>query len=256
VKSALIQLVVLLAAVSNSIGQETSRGVFGISGVVQYPDGKPSAGATVTGVTACDREPYHLVQTTKTSIDGSFHLQPFDSACNRIQLSASYIEEFWLKTGKDIFYPNENGTAPIVEAPATGSPAATVIRLGERGGLVDFRVWDKATKRFIWAGLYLARRPVPGAKFGSMQFFTGWDGSADTLFLPAGEYEYSVESYACNGAVYIAASPPHESLRVEAGQRVAKDLSLDVRQIKPVRSHNNPHGKSCNPSSHELSILR
>lgn len=171
--SVLIQLIVLLAAVSSSIGQESRRGVFGISGVVQYPDGKPSAGATVTGVTACDREPVHLVQTTKTSTDGSFHLQPFDSACTRIQLRASNIQELWLKTGLDVFYPRENGTAPIVEATATGSPAATVITLGERGGLASFRVWDKATERFISAGLYLERLPVPGAKFGSMQFATG-----------------------------------------------------------------------------------
>ncbi len=76
------------------------------------------------------------------------------------------------------------------------------------------------------------------------------DGSADTLFLPAGEYEFSVESYACNGKDYLAARPVHETLRVEAGQRVAKDISLDVRQIKSLRSYNNPHGKSCEPSRH------
>jgi hypothetical protein len=245
--SALIQIVVILAA-SGFIGQEVSRAVFGISGTVQYPDGKPSAGATVTGITACSQEPYHLVKTTKTSSDGSFRLPPFDSECNRIQLSASNVEELWLKTGLDVFYPKENGTAPIVDITATGSP--TVIILGERGAVVALRVRDAATEQFIWARLHLERRPVPGAKFGTMLFATGRDGSADTLFLPGGEYEISVESYACNGTDYLVANPPRETLIVEAGQRVAKDISLNVRQIKPVRSSDNPHAKPCEPSPH------
>ena len=82
-----------------------------------------------------------------------------------------------------------------------------------------------------------------------MEFATGRDGSADTLFLPEGEYQFSVQLYACNNADYLAsARTVHETFRVEAGQRVTKDLSLDVRQIKPLPSHNNPRGKPCSPA--------
>lgn len=113
---------------------------------------------------------------------------------------------------------------------------------------MQFRVWDKATRRFIWAAVNLERLPVPGARFGSMEFATGRDGSADTLFLPEGEYQFSIRLYACNNADYLAASSGHETFRVETGQRVAKDVSLDVRQIKPLPSYNNPHGKPCSLS--------
>jgi len=197
------------------------------------------------GVTACERAPFQLVQETKTAADGSFNLQFVDAECKRIRLSASKIDEFWLKTGMDVFYTKENGTAPVIEATETGSPAEAVITLGERRGLVQFRVWDKATERFIYAEVYLARLPVPGAKFGSMLFATGKDGSPDTLFLPEGEYEFSVEQYACNGKVYFAANPLKETFKVEAGRPLSKDFSLDVRQIRPQSSYDNPRGKPC-----------
>lgn len=254
-RSELIQLIVILVAISSSSGQETKPGPIGISGVVQYPDGNPSAGATVTGRTTCDREPYHLVHTTKTSADGSFHLPSFDSECTRVQLSASKLDDLWLNTGTDIFYPRENGTAPIVDTAATGSPAATVIVLGERGALVRLRVRDKATQQFIQAYVSVKRLPVPGAKFGSMLAGTGKDGSADTLFLPAGEYEFSVDLYDCNRENYLAARSPHETLTVEAGQRVAEDISLDVRQMKTLKSPTNQHGKPCEPLQQGHSVL-
>jgi hypothetical protein len=240
-----IQFIVLLAVFFGPSGRQATRNVFRVSGIVQYPDGKPSAGAEVTGVTACEQEPFHLVQEAKTAADGSFNLQFVNSECNRIRLSASKIDELWLKTGTDVFYTKENGTAPIIEAPATGSPAEAVIRLGERGGLVQFRVWDKATEGFIWATVYLERLPVSGARFGSMSFATGRDGSADNLFLPEGEYQFSIRQYACNNAVYFAARSGHETFRVEVGQRVAREMSLDVRQIKTLPSYDNPHGKTC-----------
>lgn len=238
----------LLVSFVGSTGQEATRNVFKVSGIVQYPDGTPSAGATVTGVTACEGEQYHLFQEAKTAVDGSFDLQFVDSACDRIRLGASKIDGFWLKTGMDIFYAEENGIAPIIEGAATAPPAKAVIRLGARGGLVDFRVWDKATGRFIWALVHLERQPVPGARFGSMDFATGRDGSADTLFLPAGDYQYSVEQYACNSTDYVAASTVDGTLKVEAGHRTAKEVSLDVRKIKPVRLFSNPRGKPCKPS--------
>lgn len=242
-----IQLIVLMVAVSVGIGQETKQDVFRVSGVVQSPDGKPDARATVKGITDCNGEPSHLVQTAKTALDGSFSLQFLGSECRRIQLSASNVEEFWLQTGLDVFYAKENGTAPIVDVPASGPPAPVLIRLEERGGLVDFRVWDAAAGRFIRAFVDLERSPVLGSKFGSMEFATGQDGSADTLFLPMGEYEFSVVIYDCHGTDYLAANRPHGTLRIEAGQRVAKDFSVDVRQIKPQKSQNNPHGEPCEP---------
>jgi hypothetical protein len=183
-----IQLIVLLAVLSGSTDRQAAVNVFKVSGVVQYPDGKPAAGATVTGVTACEREPYHLSQETTSAADGSFNLQFVNSECSRIRLGASKIDEFWLKTGMDIFYPKENGTAPIIEGTEMVPTKEAVIRLGERGGLVQ--------------------------------------------------------------SDYIAASSVHETLKVEAGQRIAKDVTLDVRKIKPVSSHNNPRGKPCAPSLH------
>jgi hypothetical protein len=246
----LIKLLLLLTA-SGLIVQEATRPVFIVSGVVQYPDGKPSAGATVTGVTACQREPYHRSQEAKTAADGSFNLQFVESECGRIRLSAIKADELWLKTGKDIFYAKENGTAPIVEATTSGRPTETLIKLGERGGLVEFRVWDTATERFIFAEVYLERISVPGSNFGSKLFATGRDGSADTLFLPAGEYRFSIQQYACNGANYSTVSnSSHGSFTVSAGQRVSEDFSVDIRQIKPLKSNSNPHGKPCLPALH------
>jgi hypothetical protein len=242
-------LVVLLVLVSGFVSQETNPRSFGVSGLVQYPDGRPSRGATVTGTTACDGEQIHLVQTTKTSNDGSFHLEFTDSGCHRVQLRASNIDDLWLKTGFDVFYPEPNGTAPIVEAATIGTSTETVITLGERGALVHFRVWDRATQRFIWALVHVGRLSIPGAHFGSMEFATGRDGTADPLFLPAGEYEFSVAMYACNGKDYLVANPAHETLRVEAGERLSKGLSLDVRQVQPLKSDSNRDGKPCDPKA-------
>jgi hypothetical protein len=246
----LFKLGVLLVALSGSIGQDAVRPVFKVSGVVLYPDGKPSAGATVTGITACKQEPYRIVQTTKTTSDGSFDLQFGGTECDRIRLSARNIDELWLETGTNIFYIRENGTAPIVQVAADGSSTGAVINLQERGGLVEFRVRDEATERFIFAEVYLEKLRVSGASFGSMLFATGRDGSADSLFLPEGEYRFSVQQYVCNGADYFAASPVKGTFTVEAGQRFSKDFSLDVRQIKPLKSSRNPHGKLCVPTPH------
>jgi len=239
-----------LMVVALAAGQDTvphSSG--GISGLVRYPDGTPSAGATVSAVTECKYEVHvNFVQDAKTSADGSFYVPPFlVSGCNHIRLSAKKVEELWLKTGRDVFYEKDNGTTPVLEAPRSGSPTTTEIKLGNRGALVSFRVRDAATDRFIWAGLYLKRMPVPGAKFGSMMIATGRDGSPDTLLFPAGHYEVSVERYSCSGTDYFTNSPPREILTVEAGQRIAKDISVDVRLIKPMSSYNNPEGKPCKP---------
>lgn len=240
----IVQLALLLASIT---GQGPTRSVFNVSGVVQYPDGKPSPGASVIGKTSCNGEPYSLVQETITAADGTFHLQFVDAECNRIRLSASKRDEFWLRTGSDIFYTKENGTSPVIELSANGSPSDIVVQLGELGGLVDFRVRDKATERFIYSGLHLERLPVAGAKFGSMDLATGRDGSPDTLLLPEGEYVLSVTRFACNSLEYFAARPLEQSFRVTAGQRMSKVFALDVRQITPLATYNNPRGKLCKP---------
>jgi len=246
-------LVMATAAVGQNAVHPPSGG---ISGVVRYPNGMPSAGATVSAVTQCEGEPgndvhFNYVQEVKTSTDGSFYIPPFSaSVCNRVRLSAKLVEDLWLKTGhdaSDIFYEGDNGTAPVVEAARLGSPTVTEITLGARGGQVAFRVRDLATGNFIWAGLYLERIPVCGAKFGSVMTTTGQDGSAVTELLPAGNYRISVERYSCRGAHYFTANPPQETIAVEAGQRVAKDISVDVRLIKPEKIFDNPRGKKCKP---------
>ena len=140
---------------------------------------------------------------------------------------------------------------PVVENLKTKmfsrNPAATEIMLGSRGGLVSFRVWDTATNRFVYAGLYLKRMPVSGKKFGSMNIATGHDGSPDTLLLPVGQYEVSVERYSCRGTDYFTVKPPRETFTVEAGLRTEKDISVDVRQIKPISSYGNPGAEYCKP---------
>jgi hypothetical protein len=165
-----------------------------------------------------------------------------------IRLSAKKVEDLWLKTGHDVFYEADNGTSPEVDAPWTRTPTTTEIKLGRQGGLVSFRVRDMASDRFIWAELQLERTPVPGAKFGSLRIATGPDGSPDTLLLPAGQYQIFLESYSCHGKDYFTDRPPMESLTVQAGEKVAKDFSVDVRSIKPMRSYDNPKATPCDSS--------
>jgi hypothetical protein len=219
----------------------------GISGVVRYPNGSPIADATVSAVTDCKDMGYNLVQEVRTAQDGSFYFQPFLAAsCNHVRLAAKKVDDLWMKTGRDVFFDGDNGTAPEVEAPRVGSPSKTDITLGKQGALVNFRVWDKATQRFIWARLYIQRMPVEGVKFGSMLIETGRDGSPDTLLLPAGQYRIAVEWYSCKGADYFTTNPPQEALTLQAGQRIAKDISVDVRLIQPMKWFNN-RGRPCRP---------
>jgi hypothetical protein len=249
VKNKTIGLALALVLSAAVFGQSAlPRYSGGVSGLVRYPDGTPSAGATVSAVTECNEIGYNRVQEVKTSTDGTFYVPLFlDVSCNRVRLSANKVEDLWLKTGHEVFYVGENGTTPVVEASQSGSPTTTEITLGNRGALVSFRVWDTATDRFIWAGLDLERMPVSGAKFGSMTIATGRDGSPDVLLLPAGQYQISVERYSCREADYFTVSPPRETLTVESGQRITKDITVDVRLIKPMKSYSNPPGKPCKP---------
>ena len=79
------------------------------------------------------------VQEVKTSTGGWFYMPRFsDPFCNRVRLSAEKSEDLWLKTGHDVFYVEDNGTAPVVEASRSGSPTPTEITLGNRGASVSF----------------------------------------------------------------------------------------------------------------------
>jgi hypothetical protein len=249
VKNKVLGTALTLLIVASAIGQAApARPPGGISGVVRLPDGTPSEGATVTAITDCKEMGYNLVQEAKTSTSGSFYFSPFVAAtCNRVRLSATKVEDLWLKTGHEVFYGGDNGTTPVVENSSSGPPTTTEIVFGNRGASVSFRVRDAATDRFIWAELYIKRVPVPGKEFGSIQIATGRDGSPDTLLLPAGQYEVFVEQYSCDEADYFALNPTPETFAVDAGQRLAKDISVDVRLIKPAKSYANPSGRPCKP---------
>jgi hypothetical protein len=249
VKNNTIGILLALFVTGLAVGQDVlPHRSGGISGFVRYPDGTPSAGATVSAVTQCKEMGYGFGHGVQTSPDGSFYIPPFSGvSCNRVLLSAEKVEDLWLKTGHEAFYGGDNGTTPVVEASQSGFPTATEITLGSRGALVSFRVRDTATDRFIWSRLYLERTPVPGKTFGSMLIETGRDGSPDHLLLPAGQYEISVEFYDCKAADYFTASPPREAFTVESGQRITEDITVDVRLIKPMKTHSNPRGKPCKP---------
>jgi hypothetical protein len=246
-KNPIVALLILVAGVLASAQDVTPRRG-GVAGVVRFPGGSPSPDATVLAVTNCKSDVHvSSVQEVKTSSDGSFYVPPFfASGCNHVLLSASKVEDFWLKTGREVFYEAENGTTLEVDAPWTGPPSTAEIKLDRQGGLVSFRVWDVASHQFIWAELRI-KRPVPGSQFDSVQIATGRDGSAFTRLLPAGQYEILVEQYSCHGTDYFSASPPRENLTVKLGQKTAKEISVDVRTIAPKSSYNNPTAKPCDP---------
>jgi hypothetical protein len=244
-----ILALVIASAAAIVLSQNTAAPSGGISGLVRYPDGSPSPNATVQAVTNCKSDVHvNFVHEVKTMSDGTFYVPPFfTSECNHIRLSAKKVEDYWLETGHAVFYEADNGTSPEVDAAWTGSPTTTEIKLGKQGGIVSFRVRDMASDRYIWAELQLERTPVPGAKFGSMRIATGRDGSPDTLLLPAGQYEIWIETYSCRDKDYFTDHPILESLTVEAGEKVEKTFSVDVRAIKPMRSYDNPKANPCEP---------
>ena len=202
----------------------------------------------MSATTDCKEMGYNLVQEARTAPDGSFYIPGFlDANCKRVRLSAAKTEDLWLRTGRDVFYDGDIGATPVVEVPASGSPVQTEIALGIRGASVSFRVRDTATDRYIWSELYVKRFPVPGAKFGSIEIATGHDGSPDTLLLPAGQYEVFVDQFACKEAQYFVKNPPRETFTVQVGQKIAKDIVIDVRLIKPAKTYSNPRGVLCKP---------
>lgn len=216
----------------------------GVSGVVRYPDGSPSPYATVSASTVCQDDRITRLKEIKTASDGSFYVPPFlSSHCNHILLRAENPENFWLWTGRGVFYEGDNGTTPEVDAPRTGKPVLTDIKLGEQGGLVSVRVRDISSDRFIWAELRLERVPAPEADFNSMEIAT----NSPAVLLPAAQYEIFLESYQCYGKNYFTDGMRLEPLTVEAGEKVIKDFSVDIRAIKPIRSAQNPKAEPCEP---------
>jgi len=245
----------ILIVVGLAVAQENVSLTGGVSGVVRYPDGLPSSGATVTASTNCPAtataDPpgtaVHLTHTklVKTASDGTFYVPPFlSSDCNRILLRAEKPEDFWLRTGRELFYESDNGTTPEVVAPRTGKPVLTEIELGARGGMLSVRVRDISRNRLIWAWLEIERVPAaPEANVNSRNI----DTNPGAVLLPAAQYKVSLKSYSCNGKNYFTDGVPLESLTVEAAEKVTKEYSIDLRAIKPTRSSENPEGKPCDP---------
>jgi hypothetical protein len=246
VKKDIVGLSLVLIVVGLAAAQEHVSHAGGVSGVVRYPDGSPSSHATVWASTNCKDTDVHiaLLKEVKTASDGSFYVPPFLSAhCNHILLRAGKPEDFWLRTGREIFYESDNGTTREVDVPRTGNPILTEIRLGRQGGFVSVRVRDVKSDRFIWAELRLEH--VPELEFPNLMDIAT---NSPPVLLPAAQYKVFLESYSCGGKNYFTdGGVPVEPLTVEAGEKVTKDFSIDVRAIKPVRSSQNPEGRPCEP---------
>ncbi len=201
----------------------------------------------VTAATTCEtgETGYHLVRQATAAADGTFSIPAFGEECQRYRLTADKRSDFWLETGDAVFYGSSNGTAPTLDFSAVSASAPVTIVLGQRGGRIDFRVWDTATAHFIYAELGIERKLVEGKKFGSMWIATGKDGSVDTLLLPQGEYVASVLQYQCGDKEYWAAAPPQFPFEVTAGIVQEPKIVIDVHSIKSSRTYSNPRGKKC-----------
>lgn len=248
VQKSIVGVSLMLIVVGVAVAQENVSLAGGVSGVVRGPDGLPSSHATVMATTNCPVDPAHPIsfsKTVKTASDGTFYVPPFlASHCNRILLRAEKPEDFWLRTGRELFYESDNGTTPEVIAPRTGKPVLTEIKLGARGGMLSVRVRDISRNRLIWAWLEIERVPAaPYADFNSMNI----DTHPGAVLLPAAQYRVFLKSYSCNGKNYFTDGVPLASLTVKAAEKVTKEYSIDLRAIKPTRSSENPDGKPCDP---------
>jgi hypothetical protein len=218
----------------------------GVSGVVRFPDGSPSGGAKVSAKTECKGMPFTLVNEVTASSDGSFHIPAFEKAdCSEVQLSAEKPEDLWLKTGRNVFYKGDNGTTPLINARRSGPPAHADIDLGIKGGLVNLRVRDTGSGKFIWAELSIEKIPQAEPEFGSIETATGRDGSPVPLLVPGGEYQVSILQYACKTTDDFARRPPRQTLVVPEGERITKDINLDIQLIEAAKTYSNPHGRAC-----------
>lgn len=228
--------------IENNLAQ--SQTDFHISGKVEYSDGSAAGGARVIAESTCTNN--QLVQETTTKPDGRFSMKAFDPNCNKYKLSASYREAFWLSTGNDIFYLVPNGTTPTIEL-MPGKPSAPVlIRLEQRGGEVELRVFDEKSQSFVYAGLSIDREPVGNKTFGGgISIATGVDGSLHSLFLPAGKYVAKVERYMCHDKTYFSASPATFKFNVRAGMRQTLTVKVNTAKIQARSSYDNIRAARC-----------
>ena len=217
-----------------------------LEGRVLYPDGSAAGGAHVVAESACSDTSVHLVQELSTSPDGRFSLRSFDPDCNKYKFSATHRERLWLPTGDSVFYLKPNGTTPTLELMSGHVPVPVLIRLGERGGEMDLRIFDEKTQSYIYAGFSIYRKPIGKKPFGGgMTTATGDDGSSHTVFLPPGNYVATVDRYLCHDKKYFSALPPTFTFRIRAGVRQARTLKVDIARIKPKASYDNPRAMRC-----------
>ena len=189
---------------------------------------------------------FNLVSEATASSDGSFHIPAFRGAeCTAIRLYAEKPDDLWLKTGANVFYKGEIGTTPLVNVTVDGLPSHADIELGIRGGRVKLRVKDTGSGKPIWAEVRLELVPPVDFHAGSIQTATGRDGSPVPLFVPAGEYRVSVLQYACGTVDFFARRPPAQVFVVAEGERLEKDINVDIQHIEAMKSYSNPQGRTC-----------
>jgi len=226
-------------------GIEIPRGI-PLRGRVIYPDGSPAGGAQVVAETVCEDSRVRLSDGAVTDADGSFGIATFDTSCRKLRFTAEKRDGFWLRTGKEVFYPRPNGTVPQLELVGAAPPEPVTIQLDLRGGELELAVWDESVKRRIQAGLDVE---CPKAWCGAMSIATGEDGSAHTIFVAPRRYKVSLNYYPCGAKTYFAKQRPSLIVDVVEGQRQFVLLKVDTRLVPAKSSYDNPKGESCQPSS-------
>jgi hypothetical protein len=215
-----------------------------IVGRVEYIDGSAAAGALVSAESTCTNT--HLARETTSAPDGSFSIKAPDPTCNKYRLSASHREAFWLPTGDNIFYLVPNGTTPTVELKSGQTHPSVLLRLEQRGGEVDLRVFDEKTQSFVYAGLDIHQEPERNKTFaGSVSSATDLNGSGYRIFLPAGNYVATVANYMCHGKNYFSAVPPRLEFEIKAGIRQTLTMKIDIAKIPARSSYDNTKAARC-----------
>jgi hypothetical protein len=233
-----------------SIGSESLEGFprgIPLRGRVLYPDGSPASGANVRAETICRDSSVHFVADAVTDLDGGFVVASFDPFCGEVRFTAEYRSAFWLRTGEQVFYAGQNGTTPEIDLKSGMPPEPVTIRLEARGGAVELRVWDEATRRFIQAGLIIGRSLTEGRPGGGMSIATGKDGSSHTLFLPIGIYTVSLWYYPCGIKTYFASEKPEDTFEIVPTERISKTLTVNTFELGASSSYDNPGGEKCRP---------
>ena len=215
-----------------------------LRGQVLYPDGTPAAGAKVEAESICADSLVHIVGNTVSDSKGLFVFTSFDSSCGQYRFMAEKRDAFWLKTGKGVFYPHPNGTAPEIHV-VDGTPAEPIfIEFELRGAELEIAVWDEFLGRRIKAGLDVA---CPETWCGAMGIATGEDGQAHTIFVPARRYKVTLNSYPCGPKKYFADDGPSITIDAVEGQRRTVELRINTRLLRARSSYDNVKGETCSP---------